>query len=70
MGRRGKHTKQIGAELAPYMQQMMPSVTAAPGTTKEVVARANQRIAEEMPAATALTAAATASRADQRGRPG
>ncbi len=59
--------QQIAAELTPYMQQMMPGVMALAKTAQDVRERGEQRVAEEVPAATALTAAATASHADPTG---
>lgn len=59
--------QQIAAEFAPYAQKMMPSVTALSDTGMEIIARGNQRIAEETPATLALTIAATLSSADPTG---
>lgn len=58
---------QIAAELAPYMQQMMPSAMAMGAAAQGVKERGEERIAEETPAAVALTAAATAAHADPTG---
>jgi len=58
---------QIGAELAPYAQQMTPSVTALAQTGQELNARNEKRMAEAVPEAAALTAAATAATADPTG---
>ena len=58
---------QIGAELAPYAQQMTPAVTGLAQSGQEVIARDQKRMAEAMPEAAALTAAATASHADPTG---
>jgi len=58
---------QIGAELAPYAQQMMPSVAALSQTQSELTARGQRRVAEATPEAAALTAAATASHLDPTG---
>jgi len=58
---------QIGAELAPYTQQMAPTVTDLAQTGQELNARAQKRLAEAMPEAAALTAAATAAAADPTG---
>jgi hypothetical protein len=58
---------QIAAQLAPYMQQIMPAAMAVGRTAQDVTARGQQHVAEEMPAAIALTAAATASAADPTG---
>jgi hypothetical protein len=55
---------QIAGELAPYMQRIMPGAVAVGTTAQEVTARGQQHVAEETPAAIALTAAATASTAD------
>ena len=62
--------EQIAAELMPYMQQIMPSAMAAGATAKEVKQRGEQRVAENVPAAVAITAAATASHADPTGAAG
>jgi putative aminopeptidase FrvX len=59
--------QQIAAELMPYMQQIAPSATAVAQTAEEVRERGKQRAAEEMPAAVALTMAATAASADPTG---
>ncbi len=61
---------QIATELAPYMQQMMPSVTAMGTTAQEVVRRGQQHVEEETPAAIGLTAAATAAMSDPTGLSG
>jgi hypothetical protein len=58
---------QIGAELAPYAQQMTPTVTGLAQTGQELNARTQKRMAEAMPEAAALTAAATAATADPTG---
>jgi len=58
---------QIGAELAPYAQQMTPTVSALAQTGQELNARNQQRMTEAMPEAAALTAAATASHLDPTG---
>jgi hypothetical protein len=59
--------EQIGAELAPYAQQMAPSATALGQTGQELIARGERRVAEATPALVALTAAATAAAADPTG---
>lgn len=59
--------EQIGAELAPYAQQMTPAVTGLAQTGQELNARNQKRLAEAMPEAAALTAAATAAAADPTG---
>lgn len=59
--------EQIATELTPYMQQMKPSVASAATTAQEVKERGKQRVAEDVPAATALLGAATASGADPTG---
>ena len=58
---------QIGAELAPYAQQMTPTVAGLAQTGQELNARNQKRLAEAMPEAAALTAAATAAAADPTG---
>ncbi len=58
---------QIGAELAPYAQQMTPAATALGQTGQELIARGERRVAEATPALVALTAAATAAAADPTG---
>src|SRR5512135_1156997 len=59
--------EQIGAELAPYAQQMTHAVAALAQTGQELNARNQKRLAEAMPEAAALTAAATAAAADPTG---
>jgi hypothetical protein len=59
--------QQIGAELAPYAQQMMPSAAALNQTEAELLARSQRRTAEAMPEVVGLTAAATASHLDPTG---
>lgn len=59
--------EQIGAELAPYAQQMTPAATALGQTGQELIARGERRVAEATPALLALTAAATAAAADPTG---
>jgi len=59
--------EQIGAELAPYAQQMTPAATALGQTGQELIARGERRVAEATPALVALTAAATAASADPTG---
>ncbi len=59
--------EQIGAELAPYVQQMSGAFTALAGTEQELVARGQARVKEYAPAAEGMTAAATASTADPTG---
>ena len=61
---------QIGAELAPYAQQMTPAMTGLAQSGQEVIARDQKRMAEAMPEAAALTAAATAATADPTGLAG
>jgi hypothetical protein len=61
---------QIGAELAPYARQMTPAVTDLAQTGQELNARNQKRMAEAMPEAAALTAAATASHLDPTGLAG
>lgn len=58
---------QIAAELAPYMAQIHAPAEALNQTNTEIVARGKRRMAEEAPAAAALTAAATAATADPTG---
>lgn len=58
---------QIAAELMPYMQQMMPAAVATAAAANDVKERAEQRMAEAMPGAIALTMAATAAHADPSG---
>src|SRR5512135_2206328 len=62
--------EQIGAELAPYAQQMTPAVTGLAQTGQELNARNQKRLAEAMPEDAALTAAATAAAADPTGTAG
>jgi hypothetical protein len=59
--------EQIAAELGPYMERIKPSAMAAGQTAQEVEDRGKQHVLEELPAAIALTAAATASLADKTG---
>jgi len=59
--------EQIGAELAPYAQQMAPAATALGQTGQELIARGERRVAEATPALVALPAAATAAAADPTG---
>ncbi len=59
--------EQIAAELSPYVQQLAPIGIALGDTSKDVVDRGKQRIAEETPAVVAATIAATASHADPTG---
>lgn len=59
--------EQIAAELAPYAQRMMPSAMAAGQAANAAVERGQQRAAEAMPGAAALTVAATAATADPTG---
>jgi hypothetical protein len=59
--------EQIGAELAPYAQQMTPAATALGQTGQELIARGERRVAEATPALVALSAAATAAAADPTG---
>jgi hypothetical protein len=59
--------QQIAAELAPYMQQVLPGVTAMANTGQELQGVAARQVAEAMPGAAALTMAATASHADPTG---
>jgi hypothetical protein len=58
---------QIGAELAPYAQQMMPAAAALAQSGQEAIARGQRRQAQAMPEAIGLTAAATASHLDPTG---
>jgi hypothetical protein len=58
---------QIGAELAPYAQQMAPAANALGQTSQEVIARGQKRQAEVLPEVIGLTAAATAADADPTG---
>lgn len=59
--------EQIGAELAPYAQQMMPAATALGQTGQDVIARGQRRQASAMPEVVGLSAAATASHLDPTG---
>jgi len=59
--------QQIAAELAPYMGQMRAPVEALNQTNQEIVARSEKRVAEETPAAAAMSAAATAAMLDPTG---
>lgn len=61
---------QIAAELMPYMQEIMPSAMAAAAAAQDVVKRGEQRVAQEAPAAEALTVAATLSHLDPTGLAG
>ncbi len=61
---------QIAAELAPYMQQMMPAVGRMAASAQEIRERGERRVAQETPAAIGLTAAATATMADPTGLSG
>lgn len=58
---------QIGAELAPYAQQMAPAANALGQTSQEVIARGQKRQAEVLPEVIGLSAAATASHLDPTG---
>jgi hypothetical protein len=59
--------EQIASEFMPYMQQITPAAMAAGQTAQEVRQRGQQHVAEETPAAVAMTAAAMASSADPTG---
>lgn len=63
--------QQIGIELAPYMQQMIPAVTAFAQTGQQAVTAGATQVAGETPVAAGLTAAATAATAaNAAGAPG
>ncbi len=58
---------QIAVELQPYMTRALATMGPLAQTSQEVVARGQQRVAEAMPGAIALTMAATAAHADPTG---
>lgn len=59
--------EQIGAELAPYAQQLRPTVGALNDTNMELKRRGEKHLAEETPIAAAQTAASRAAAADPTG---
>jgi hypothetical protein len=58
---------QIAMELQPFMARSLATFGPLAQTSQEVVARGQERVAEAMPGAVALTIAATASAADPTG---
>lgn len=59
--------QQIGAELAPYAQQMAAAFNPLAQTQKQLMARGQARVTEYTPAVAAMTAAAIAASADPTG---
>jgi electron transfer flavoprotein alpha subunit len=59
--------EQIATELAPYAQQIRPSVSALNDTNMELKRRGEKHLAEEAPIAAAQTAASLAAAADPTG---
>jgi hypothetical protein len=63
--------QQIGTELAPYMQQMSPSITAFAQTGQQAADAGAAQVAAEAPVVAGLSAAAgAATAADAAGAPG
>jgi hypothetical protein len=59
--------EQIGTELAPYVQQIRPTVSALNDTNQELKRRGEKRLAEEAPIAAAMSAASIGAGRDPTG---